>query len=206
MLFSMRVRASFRFRPWRGRKPRKMKLASTRPDAPTAAVTALAPGIGQTVMPRAWAPRTSAVPGSLTEGMPASVTSEMSSPESSKSKSSSIFRGLALASSACSVRSRMREVRQQLTRATRVFGGDVPSSLQRLQRAQGDVTEIADRGADQVELAGQCVADSLSRRRRRPPRRRNSPAGDRAACPSGAPRAAARARARRRTDRRAPAR
>ena len=52
-LFSIRVSASFRFRPWRGKKPKKKKLASTNPEAPTAAVTALAPGIGHTAMPRA---------------------------------------------------------------------------------------------------------------------------------------------------------
>src|SRR6478609_3627848 len=46
-----------------------------------------------------------------------------------------------------------RKVREQLARATRVFGGDVLGLLERLERPQRDVAEVADRGADQVQLA-----------------------------------------------------
>src|SRR4051794_14025063 len=45
-------------------------------------------------------------------------------------------------------------MRQQLASATRILGRDVLRLLQRVERADGNIPEIADRCADQVELAG----------------------------------------------------
>ncbi len=83
----------------RGGKPAKKKGPSTSPDAATATVTAEGPGNDVTPCPAPKARRTKALPGSLTDGVPASVTSATTSPHPIQSITRSRSASVALASS-----------------------------------------------------------------------------------------------------------
>ena len=64
----------------RGKKPAKWKRGSVNPLTLTALIAALGPGTGKTGIPCSTARRTRSAPGSLTAGVPASVTSASETP------------------------------------------------------------------------------------------------------------------------------
>ncbi len=64
-----------------------MKRSVGRPDTASAVTTALGPGIAVTVTPRSAAAATRPYPGSLTVGMPASLSTTMSSVSASSASS-----------------------------------------------------------------------------------------------------------------------
>ena len=77
---AIRSSRSRRSRPDRGRNPSNVHRGPATPDAATAARTADAPGIGTTKPPSAAHAATRSLPGSLTVGVPASVTRARSAP------------------------------------------------------------------------------------------------------------------------------
>ncbi len=72
---------SARWRPERGTKPSKLKRSVDKPDTTSAASAAEGPGTVSTWIPSARAARTNREPGSLTNGVPASVTKAMAAPD-----------------------------------------------------------------------------------------------------------------------------
>jgi len=72
-----------------GKKPSKTKRSVGRPATDSAAVSALAPGMGLTAMPAACAARVRRKPGSLISGVPASEISAIDSPAPSDPTSAS---------------------------------------------------------------------------------------------------------------------
>ena len=66
-----------------GRKPSKTKRSEGRPATDRAAMIDEGPGTGETGILASWADATSRYPGSLTSGVPASLTRAMESPAES---------------------------------------------------------------------------------------------------------------------------
>jgi 16S rRNA (cytidine1402-2'-O)-methyltransferase len=61
-------------------KPKNENRVTPSPDADNAAIKAHAPGIGDTLIPAAWAKATTGMPGSLIKGVPASEIMAIESP------------------------------------------------------------------------------------------------------------------------------
>ena len=72
-----------------GRNPSKTNRAVSCPDTASAVTQADAPGTGTTRMPRSWAAFTNCSPGSLMQGIPASLHRAQSSPASMRCKMAS---------------------------------------------------------------------------------------------------------------------
>src|SRR6266852_1421522 len=84
----------------RGRNPAKWKRGCANPLTLTAEIAALGPGTGTTGTPCSTARRTSSAPGSLTPGVPASVTSASEAPCASRCRMGSARRASSYAGSA----------------------------------------------------------------------------------------------------------
>ena len=137
----------------RGRKPSNTQRSVGRPETTSAAVTADGPGTTLISIPASTAARRRRNPGSETAGMPASETSATRSPSRRRSSSSSM-RCRSLPSNSESMRTfrprcaSSRPVRRVSSAATR-------STEPSVSRARvGQVGEVADRRAHDVEVAG----------------------------------------------------
>ena len=73
-----------------GRKPSNTKRAVGWPLAASAVTQADAAGMGTTLMPRSWASRTICSPGSLMQGIPASLHRAQFSPASMRFRMASL--------------------------------------------------------------------------------------------------------------------
>ena len=126
------------------------------PEADRAAMTALGPGIGLTRMPASRADRTRCWPGSEMPGVPASDTSATDSPACSRAISLRRFAPLVVLAEA-DHRLADGVVGEELRRPPGVFGRDHVHFLQRPQRAERQVFQIADGRGDDEQGAGHGV-------------------------------------------------
>ena len=155
-----------------GRKPSKKNRSVGRPATVSAASAAEAPGTAVTACPASRAARTSLKPGSEISGVPASDTSATASPAASRCQElRPRRRGVVLVIG----RQRRRDavMVEQLAGDARVLAGDQVGGGQRFERPQRDVAQVADRGRDQMQAAGE-------------PRRLDRLAGERCSAASGA--------------------
>ena len=109
--------------PFTGRNPANTTPSKSSPLAESAAVSALAPGTGTTRSPRLRTRSTTTRPGSLTPGVPASLTSATAFPAPTASTMPRRRRGLVVRMHGDDARGDA-EVREQPARDARVLGGD----------------------------------------------------------------------------------
>ena len=148
---AIRASRSRRSRPGARQEPleRPARPGDARTPA-TAASTADAPGIGTTVPPSPAQAATRSPPGSLTPGVPASVTSARSAPPR-RCSSSAAARAARSGRGSSSSGSSMRVACQQPVRVPRVLGRDERHGREDLERPERDVGEVADRGGHDVQ-------------------------------------------------------
>ena len=174
---AMSASRSRRSRPDRGRNPsndpaRTGHAARRRrpPGRPTA------PGSAPPARPRRTTRRRGRAPGSLTDGVPASVTSARSAPARRWSSSACRRPGALRAWIAGEARLESVSIEQPL-RQPGVLGRDERDRSEHLQRPEGDVAQVADRRGDDVQHAARVggvtraptPADVAGRGSRRPP-------------------------------------
>ena len=151
--------------PLRGRNPRKRKRSPGSPAAESAVATAEGPGTGTTGIRRRGPAATSAAPGSLTAGVPASETRAMSRPRAQDVEQT--------ARAGCHRNGRESSQGWAGPRGAEkppgppgILGGDDGHLRQQLRGAGRQVAEVAERSGDDEQSAGRHGGTAEWRQRR----------------------------------------
>ncbi len=128
----------------RGGKPSNTKRRTSKPESTAAQANAVGPGSTSTGMPAARAAATSALPGSLMPGMPASVTTATLPAGGALEDRGGRRRRVVLVIGP-DLRAGDAVRGEQPARDARILGHDQFGLAQRIERAQRDVAQIAER-------------------------------------------------------------